>query len=100
MQSYLQLRKTTSFLLFADPSRRGDIEILGFFLLHLLAGKLPWEDHLSNCNAVRDSKKQHLKNPDAFVKSMCGASVPGKISFSPVTIIKLSYGFICFWLVF
>lgn len=33
----------TFLLLLAGPSRRGDLEILGYCLLHWGCGKLPWE---------------------------------------------------------
>ena len=40
----------------AAPSRRGDLEILGFCMLQWLCGKLPWEDKLLDKNYVADSK--------------------------------------------
>ncbi|XP_039238614.1 serine/threonine-protein kinase VRK1 isoform X2 [Pipra filicauda] len=38
------------------PSRRGDLEILGYCMVHWLSGHLPWEDNLKDPNFVRDSK--------------------------------------------
>ncbi|NXW61059.1 VRK1 kinase, partial [Eurystomus gularis] len=38
------------------PSRRGDLEILGYCMIHWLSGHLPWEDNLKDPNFVRDSK--------------------------------------------
>ncbi|XP_071601750.1 serine/threonine-protein kinase VRK1 isoform X3 [Heliangelus exortis] len=38
------------------PSRRGDLEILGYCMIHWLSGHLPWEDNLKDPNFVRDLK--------------------------------------------
>lgn len=32
----------------SGPSRRGDMEILGYCLLQWASGDLPWEDNLTN----------------------------------------------------
>lgn len=42
----------------SDPSRRGDLEILGYCLLQWRCGKLPWEDNLENKSYVADRKKE------------------------------------------
>ncbi|XP_076811021.1 serine/threonine-protein kinase VRK1-like [Clavelina lepadiformis] len=55
----------------ANPSRRGDMEILGFFLVHLLCGRLPWEDKLSDCAYVRDAKINALDDVKKFVRDTC-----------------------------
>ena len=46
-------------LYIAAPSRRGDLEILGYCLLQWLCGKLPWEDKLLNKEYVRDQKVKY-----------------------------------------
>ncbi|XP_030905348.1 serine/threonine-protein kinase VRK1 [Melopsittacus undulatus] len=38
------------------PSRRGDLEILGYCMIHWISGHLPWEDNLKDPDFVRDSK--------------------------------------------
>lgn len=38
------------------PSRRGDLEILGYCMIQWLSGHLPWEDNLKDPNFVRDLK--------------------------------------------
>ncbi|XP_061546076.1 serine/threonine-protein kinase VRK1-like isoform X2 [Phycodurus eques] len=38
------------------PSRRGDIQILGFCLLHWLCGSLPWDSDLKNAVKVMEAK--------------------------------------------
>lgn len=43
-------------LIYLAPSRRGDLEILGYCMIHWLSGHLPWEDNLKDPNVVRDSK--------------------------------------------
>lgn len=40
-----------------DPSRRGDLEILGYCLLQWGCGQLPWEDKLDDKNYVASKKK-------------------------------------------
>ena len=39
------------------PSRRGDLEILGYCMLQWLCGELPWENKLSDPNYVAKSKE-------------------------------------------
>lgn len=45
---------------FSAPSRRGDLEILGFCLLQWLCSQLPWENNLENKDYVRDSKIRYI----------------------------------------
>jgi hypothetical protein len=40
----------------AAPSRRSDVEILGYCMLHWLFGKLPWEAKLDDPVAVQTAK--------------------------------------------
>ncbi|NWI19051.1 VRK2 kinase, partial [Crypturellus soui] len=42
------------------PSRRGDLEILGYCMLHWLCGKLPWEQNLKDPVAVQTAKTKLL----------------------------------------
>ncbi|XP_075387581.1 serine/threonine-protein kinase VRK1 [Tenrec ecaudatus] len=44
------------------PSRRGDLEILGYCMIQWLSGHLPWEDNLKDANYVRDSKIRYRDN--------------------------------------
>ncbi|XP_053315019.1 serine/threonine-protein kinase VRK2 [Spea bombifrons] len=41
-------------------SRRGDLQILAFCMLHWLCGKLPWDQNLKDPTAVHTSKKKLL----------------------------------------
>lgn len=47
---------TSCFFFAKAPSRRGDIQILGFCLLHWLCGSLPWENDLKNAIKVMEAK--------------------------------------------
>lgn len=38
------------------PSRRGDLEILGYVMTRWLCGELPWEDNLTNPEYVKKEK--------------------------------------------
>ncbi|KAL6080742.1 hypothetical protein STEG23_013932, partial [Scotinomys teguina] len=50
------------------PSRRGDLEILGYCMIQWLSGCLPWEDNLKNPNYVRDSKIRYRDNVAALME--------------------------------
>ena len=43
-------------LMFKAPSRRSDIEILAYCIVHWLAGSLPWMDVLENKEEVQKRK--------------------------------------------
>ncbi|XP_067845139.1 serine/threonine-protein kinase VRK1-like isoform X2 [Heptranchias perlo] len=44
------------------PSRRGDLEILGYCMLQWLCGKLPWEQNLKDPVAVQQAKIKLMEN--------------------------------------
>ncbi|KAM4693308.1 serine/threonine-protein kinase VRK2 isoform 2-T2 [Discoglossus pictus] len=49
-------------------SRRGDLEILAYCMLHWLCGKLPWDHSLKDPSAVQDSKTKLLDGlPDSII---------------------------------
>ncbi|CAL9687115.1 unnamed protein product [Knipowitschia caucasica] len=52
----------------AMPSRRADLEILGYCLVQWLCGRLPWEDKLQDPLYVRDSKLRCQDNIAEFMK--------------------------------
>ncbi|XP_077351660.1 serine/threonine-protein kinase VRK1-like [Festucalex cinctus] len=58
------------------PSRRGDIQILGFCLLHWLCGSLPWDNDLKNAVKVMEAKARLIDNLPESVQqlSVSGAS--------------------------
>uniref|UniRef100_A0A3Q2D746 non-specific serine/threonine protein kinase n=1 Tax=Cyprinodon variegatus TaxID=28743 RepID=A0A3Q2D746_CYPVA len=58
------------------PSRRGDLQILGFCLLHWLCGSLPWDNVLKNPTQVQEAKIKLMDNLPLSVQqlSASGAS--------------------------
>ena len=61
------------------PSRRGDMEILGYCLVQWLCGRLPWEDKLTDKNYVADQKCKFMKDIPASMKRLFpSASASGK----------------------
>ncbi|XP_005795290.1 serine/threonine-protein kinase VRK2 isoform X1 [Xiphophorus maculatus] len=58
------------------PSRRGDLQILGFCLLHWLCGSLPWDNVLKNPIQVQEAKTILMDNLPGSVQqlSVSGAS--------------------------
>ncbi|XP_047459784.1 serine/threonine-protein kinase VRK1-like [Mugil cephalus] len=58
------------------PSRRSDLQILGFCLLHWLCGSLPWDKVLRNPTQVQEAKARLMDNlPDSVQQlSLSGAS--------------------------
>ncbi|XP_075562954.1 serine/threonine-protein kinase VRK2 [Pelecanus crispus] len=51
------------------PSRRGDLEILGYCMLQWLCGKLPWEQNLKNPVAVQTAKTKLMDElPDSVME--------------------------------
>ncbi|EDL16264.1 vaccinia related kinase 2, isoform CRA_c, partial [Mus musculus] len=53
----------------AAPSRRSDVEILGYCMLHWLFGKLPWEAKLDDPVAVQSAKTNLLDElPESVLK--------------------------------
>ncbi|XP_048392470.1 serine/threonine-protein kinase VRK1-like isoform X2 [Stegostoma tigrinum] len=50
------------------PSRRGDLEILGYCMLQWLCGKLPWEQNVKDPVAVQEAKVKFMKNLTTSVR--------------------------------
>ncbi|XP_074503096.1 serine/threonine-protein kinase VRK2 isoform X1 [Sebastes fasciatus] len=65
------------------PSRRGDLQILGFCLLHWLCGSLPWDKVLKNPTQVQEAKDRLMDNlPDSVQQlSVSGASTDEVAAF-------------------
>ncbi|KAG9481131.1 hypothetical protein GDO78_010401 [Eleutherodactylus coqui] len=57
-----------------NPSRRGDLQILGFCMIQWLCGKLPWEDKLTDPEYVANSKRRLCDEIPALME----ACFPGK----------------------
>ncbi|KAF6714581.1 Serine/threonine-protein kinase VRK2 [Oryzias melastigma] len=54
------------------PSRRGDLQILGFCLLHWLCGSLPWDNVLKKPAQVQEAKTRLMDNLPDSVKRLSG----------------------------
>lgn len=65
------------------PSRRSDLQILGFCLLHWLCGSLPWDSVLKNPTQVQEAKARLMDNlPESVQKlSVSGASTDEVAAF-------------------
>ncbi|XP_050810428.1 serine/threonine-protein kinase VRK1 isoform X1 [Gopherus flavomarginatus] len=74
------------------PSRRGDLEILGYCMIHWLSGHLPWEDNLKDSNYVRDSKIRYSENiTDLMNKCFPETEKPDEIAKYMEKVKLLSY---------
>lgn len=51
------------------PSRRGDLEILGYCMVQWLCKKLPWENKLTDKEYVMKEKIKHMNNIPDFIKT-------------------------------
>lgn len=56
------------------PTMRGDMEILGYNLMHWCGKQLPWEKVLNDANKVKLSKEELKSNKKAFMKQSSGNS--------------------------
>ncbi|XP_077138877.1 serine/threonine-protein kinase VRK2 isoform X2 [Ranitomeya variabilis] len=54
------------------PSRRGDLEILAYCMLHWISGKLPWEQSLKDSAAILASKTKLWDDLPHSVTEWCG----------------------------
>lgn len=50
-------------------SRRGDLEILGYNVIYLLTGHLPWEDDLNDEEVVAEKKRYAMNNINEFLST-------------------------------
>uniref|UniRef100_A0A8B9MQ36 VRK serine/threonine kinase 1 n=1 Tax=Accipiter nisus TaxID=211598 RepID=A0A8B9MQ36_9AVES len=74
------------------PSRRGDLEILGYCMIHWLSGHLPWEDNLKDPNFVRDSKIRCRDDVSVLMdKCFPGKNKPDEIAKYMEKVKLLSY---------
>ncbi|XP_060526797.1 serine/threonine-protein kinase VRK1-like [Cylas formicarius] len=59
-------------------TRRGDLEILGYNLIHWLGCALPWEDNLGDPKEVQKSKEEHMQDVSKLLKACFKAATPPK----------------------
>ncbi|KAK6183120.1 hypothetical protein SNE40_010657 [Patella caerulea] len=75
-----------------SPSRRADVEILGYCLLQWLCGVLPWENKLGDKDYVRDAKIKYMKDiPTLMKKCFPDGGSPDVISTFLTAVAKLKY---------
>uniref|UniRef100_A0A8B9NKJ0 VRK serine/threonine kinase 2 n=1 Tax=Accipiter nisus TaxID=211598 RepID=A0A8B9NKJ0_9AVES len=74
------------------PSRRGDLEILGYCMLQWLCGKLPWEQNLKNPLAVQTAKTKLMDElPDSVMEWDSSGSSCSEISKFLACVYGLAY---------
>ncbi|NXC13408.1 VRK2 kinase, partial [Corythaeola cristata] len=74
------------------PSRRGDLEILGYCMLQWLCGKLPWEQNLKDPVAVQTAKTKLMDElPDSVMEWGSSGSSCGEISKFLACVYDLAY---------
>ncbi|XP_027715868.1 uncharacterized protein LOC114041558 [Vombatus ursinus] len=59
-----------------DPSRRSDMQALGYCLLKWLYGALPWTGQLPDAQAVMRQKERFLHNAAELMRQSCGQRKP------------------------
>uniref|UniRef100_A0A8C5L9I3 Protein kinase domain-containing protein n=1 Tax=Jaculus jaculus TaxID=51337 RepID=A0A8C5L9I3_JACJA len=74
------------------PSRRGDLEILGYCMIQWLSDCLPWDDNLKDPNYVQDSKIRYREDiADLMEKCFPEKNKPGEIAKYMETVKLLGY---------
>ncbi|XP_054051201.1 serine/threonine-protein kinase VRK2 isoform X1 [Rissa tridactyla] len=74
------------------PSRRGDLEILGYCMLQWLCGKLPWEQNLKDPVAVQSAKTKLMDElPDSVMEWGSSGSSCSEISKFLACVYDLAY---------
>ncbi|XP_056616118.1 serine/threonine-protein kinase VRK2 isoform X1 [Triplophysa dalaica] len=74
------------------PSRRGDLEELGYCLLHWQCGTLPWRSFLRNPAEVQDAKAKLMSNlPDSVTSMSTSGSSTEEIARFLLYVKGLSY---------
>ncbi|XP_066468326.1 serine/threonine-protein kinase VRK1 [Tiliqua scincoides] len=74
------------------PSRRGDLEILGYCMISWLCGNLPWEDNLKDPNYVKESKISYTDNvAELMSKCFSEKDKPDEIAQYMERVMSLNY---------
>ncbi|XP_040467332.1 serine/threonine-protein kinase VRK2 isoform X3 [Falco naumanni] len=74
------------------PSRRGDLEILGYCMLQWLCGKLPWEQNLKDPEAVQAAKTKLMDElPDSVMEWDSSGSSCSEVSKFLACVCGLAY---------
>ncbi|XP_044523033.1 inactive serine/threonine-protein kinase VRK3 [Gracilinanus agilis] len=59
-----------------DPSRRSDMQALGYCVLKWLYGALPWTSELPDARAVMRNKERFMNNVAELMRQSCGQRKP------------------------
>ncbi|XP_041469728.1 serine/threonine-protein kinase VRK1-like isoform X1 [Lytechinus variegatus] len=62
-----------------SPSRRGDIQILGYVMLQWLCTTLPWENKLTDLDYVMKQKIKYSKDVPGLLKACFTSSYPSEL---------------------
>ncbi|XP_039594893.1 serine/threonine-protein kinase VRK2 isoform X1 [Polypterus senegalus] len=74
------------------PSRRSDLEILGYCMLHWMCGKLPWEQYLNKPELVLEAKTKLMeKLPESVTQISPHGAKCGEIAKILSLVKKLGY---------
>ncbi|XP_063157282.1 serine/threonine-protein kinase VRK2 isoform X2 [Candoia aspera] len=74
------------------PSRRGDLEILGYCMLQWMCGSLPWEQSLKYPSAVQAAKTKLLDElPDSVTRWAPAGAYCGEIAIFLKNVFNLAY---------
>ncbi|XP_029453767.1 serine/threonine-protein kinase VRK1 [Rhinatrema bivittatum] len=73
------------------PSRRGDLEILGYCMIQWLSGRLPWEDNLKDANYVRDAKIRFSDEVSSLLDRCFPEKKPEEITKYMLAVYELGY---------
>ncbi|KAG8449130.1 hypothetical protein GDO86_015980 [Hymenochirus boettgeri] len=75
-----------------SPSRRGDLEILGYCMIQWLCGILPWEDNLNDASYVANSKIRYGDDiSELMEKCFPGRNKPDEIARYMECVKELAY---------
>lgn len=64
-------------IIFTVLTRRGDLEILAYNLLHWLGVTLPWEKDISKCVTVQNAKESFMSNLPKSLNECFDKKSPG-----------------------
>lgn len=74
------------------PSRRGDLEILGYNLVEWLTGSLPWYNKITDCNYVMQQKISCMDNISSFLtKCFTKSKSPAELKQYLEYVAKMGY---------
>ncbi|XP_029963030.1 serine/threonine-protein kinase VRK1-like [Salarias fasciatus] len=74
------------------PSRRGDLQILGFCLLHWTCGSLPWDSFLTQPTRVQEAKARLMDNlPESVQQLSVGGASTDEVARFLLYVATLDY---------